>query len=113
MKDYLSRVWTEPYGDRQQELVFIGIDQDQAAITSVLDSLLLNDEEFQLGPDVWTTDAVRFEDRFPAEFSEDLHKKHKHIFDGDKDKQEGWEDCLEDDEDDEEEEEEEEGKPRK
>jgi hypothetical protein len=66
--------------------VFIGIEQDQAAITAVLDSLLLNDEEFELGSDVWTTDKVRFEDRFPAEFSEDLHKKHKHIYEGDTDK---------------------------
>jgi hypothetical protein len=63
-----------------------------------------------LGRYVWTTDTVRFEDRFPAEFSEDLYKKHKHIFEGDYDKQDGWDDCLEDDDD---EEEEEEDKPRK
>lgn len=66
-------------------------------MTEMLNRLLLDDEEFNLGPDVWTTDKVRFEDRFPEEFSEQLHKKHNHIHSGDADKQEGWEDCLEED----------------
>ena len=66
----------------------------------MLDSLLLNDEEFNLGPEVWTSDKERFEDRFPEEFSEAFHKKHHHIHSSDGDKQEGWEDCLEEDDDD-------------
>jgi hypothetical protein len=36
---------------------------------AMLNELLLNDEEYNLGSDVWTTDKVRFEDRFPEEFS--------------------------------------------
>lgn len=71
----------------------------------MLDALLLTDEEFELGHEVWTTDKNLFEDRFPAEFSDHLHKKHLHIMSTNADKQEGWEDCLEDDEDAKEEEE--------
>jgi len=67
---------------------------------AMLDELLLNDEEYNLGSDVWTTDKVRFEDRFPEEFSEHLHKKHNHMHTGDADKQEGWEDCLDEDDED-------------
>lgn len=69
MKDFLKNKWTEPYGDRSQELVFIGIDQDQAKMEALLDEILLTDEEYNLGPEIWTTDKVRFEDRFPEEFS--------------------------------------------
>jgi hypothetical protein len=68
-----------------------------------LDSLVLTDEEFVLGSDVWVNDKVLFEDRFPAEFSSEMHKKHSHIHSGDSDKQEGWDDCLDDDEDEEDE----------
>jgi hypothetical protein len=106
MKDFLKTHWKEPYGDRQQEMVFIGIEQDQEKMIAMLDDLLLTDEEFELGHEVWTTDKVRFEDRFPEEFSEHLHKKHLHIMSGDADKQEGWEDCLEEDDGEEEKEEE-------
>lgn len=56
MKEFLKKSWSEPYGDRQQELVFIGIDMDQEKMEKVLDQLLLNDEEYELGPDIWTTD---------------------------------------------------------
>jgi hypothetical protein len=28
MTSYLKLKWSEPYGDRSQEIVFIGIDQD-------------------------------------------------------------------------------------
>ena len=101
MKDFLKNKWTEPYGDRSQELVFIGIDQDQAKMEALLDEILLTDEEYNLGPEIWTIDKVRFEDRFPEEFSQSLHKKHHHIHNGDADKQDGWDDCLGSDDDDE------------
>lgn len=86
MKDYLKTHWREPYGDRQQELVFIGINQEQARMIEMLDSMLLTDEEFELGHEVWTTDKARFEDRFPEEFSDQLRKKHLHIMSSDQDK---------------------------
>ena len=110
MKDYLKPKWKEPYGDRYQQLVFIGIDQDQAKMTALLDEMLLTDEEYNLGSDVWTTDKVRFEDMFPDDFSENLHKKHHHIHHGDEhhhihngdaEKKDGWDDCLRSDDDEE------------
>ncbi|MEM6692534.1 MAG: GTP-binding protein, partial [Planctomycetota bacterium] len=51
-----------PYGDRHQELVFIGHDMDQAKITETLDQCLLSDAEFSHGPDVWSG----FADPFPS-----------------------------------------------
>lgn len=41
------------YGDRQQELIFIGQNFDQQHVTRVLESCLLTDEEYELGPDSW------------------------------------------------------------
>jgi hypothetical protein len=43
------------YGDRRQELVFIGISMDKAGICDSLDRAIVTDEEFALGPEVWTT----------------------------------------------------------
>jgi hypothetical protein len=66
---------------------------------ALLDKLLLNEKEYNLGPDVWTTDKVRFEDLFPEELPEHLHDKHNHLHTSDAEKQEGWEDCLDEDDD--------------
>ncbi|ULG74774.1 GTP-binding protein [Macrococcus brunensis] len=41
----LAARWDKVYGDRQTELVFIGIEMDQSAITKALDAALLTDEE--------------------------------------------------------------------
>ncbi len=41
---YLKKHWKEPYGDRRQEIVFIGSDMDQHAITSALDDALVGDD---------------------------------------------------------------------
>ncbi len=59
-----------PYGDRHQELVFIGHDMDQTRISETLDQCLLSDSEFAAGPKAW----MRFDDPFPPiemEFAED------------------------------------------
>lgn len=49
----LQEGWSEPYGDRYQEIVFIGQDMDQAAIEAELQRCQLNDTETRLGMDAW------------------------------------------------------------
>jgi len=64
---YLDRVWQEPYGDRRQEIVFIGMGMDREALTRRLDAALLTDEEFAAEPAAWAgyedPMAVLFRDR--------------------------------------------------
>ena len=45
--------WHPLWGDRQQQLVFIGIDMDQEAITAALNRCLLDEEEMSQGPEAW------------------------------------------------------------
>ena len=47
--------WQAPYFDHRQELVFIGVGMDKAAITDSLDACLLTDDEWQLGVTGWRT----------------------------------------------------------
>ena len=47
----LKERW-DSFGDRQTEIVFIGIEMDQQQITTNLDSCLLTDEEMKMD---WTT----------------------------------------------------------
>lgn len=57
----LLRDWHPQWGDRQQQLVFIGIGLDAEAITRALDEALLSDTELQEGVARWST----FDDPFP------------------------------------------------
>ena len=43
------------YGDRRQELVFIGSGMDEATLTETLDGCLLTDSEMRLGIEKWPT----------------------------------------------------------
>lgn len=57
-QDYLDSItesWEEPFGDMRQELVFIGQDLDQSAITQTLNECLLSEEEVLKGKQHWIT----------------------------------------------------------
>jgi G3E family GTPase len=54
--------WQEPFGDRRQEIAFIGSDMNRAEIESQLDACLLTDEELAQGPLEWAD----FSDPMPA-----------------------------------------------
>lgn len=56
----LNQHWDETWGDRRQELVFIGIGMDEAALRRRLDSCLVPEVRFQ--PKIW----AKLPDPFPA-----------------------------------------------
>jgi hypothetical protein len=50
----VDKYWIEPYGDRRQEIVFIGsTTMQQKRIVDALDGSLLTDAEFKRGPKTW------------------------------------------------------------
>lgn len=52
-QEYIGKVWQPPYGDRRQEIVFIGAEMDRIAVEASLDAALLTDSEMQQGPEAW------------------------------------------------------------
>lgn len=59
-----------PYGDRRQELVFIGQGLKHEVVQGLLDQCLLTDDEMSQGPDKWQ-EAMAAEDRFQLALDED------------------------------------------
>ncbi|WP_114375141.1 zinc metallochaperone GTPase ZigA [Elioraea thermophila] len=58
----VRKLWCSPYGDRRQEIVFIGQHMDEVGIRRALDHALLTEAEFAMGPAAW----ARLPDPFPA-----------------------------------------------
>jgi len=53
--------WQEPYGDRRQQLVYIGQELPREEMLEALRKCLLNDRELAMGPEKWSA----FRDPFP------------------------------------------------
>jgi G3E family GTPase len=76
----IARTWQEPWGDRRQELVLIGLDIDQPALTARFDACLLTDAEMAMGPEHWSTlpdpflPWTRLEEDTPEELPTHLHR---------------------------------------
>jgi G3E family GTPase len=73
--------WEGIYGDRRQELVFIGSGMNEAELRERLDGALLTDVELRVGPSSW----IAFDDPFPAWESSDESGEHGGSFEFDND----------------------------
>lgn len=60
-KEKVKASWHPEFGDRKQEIVFIGQNMDIASLEKGLNACLLTDEELALGQERWE----QFEDPFP------------------------------------------------
>jgi G3E family GTPase len=65
-ENVINQYWTKEYGDRRQEIVFIGLkgEMDEAAIRKRLDNCLI--KEYMSAPDLWK----KLEDPFPQWFKQ-------------------------------------------
>jgi len=61
VEEYVTKYWQDPYGDRRQELVFIGISMPKEVMLKQLNEALLTDSEMKLGETGWAI----FPDPFP------------------------------------------------
>lgn len=80
----LGGLWQEPWGDRRQELVFIGVDLDEAALRRKLDDCLLTDNEMAVGETAWAEMPDPFPQWIPMDEDEgdsDAAPDHSHTAD--------------------------------
>jgi G3E family GTPase len=59
-EEFVMKHWDQTWGDRRQEIVFIGIGMDQAKLTAALDACQVSEETFE--PKTW----AGMHDPFPA-----------------------------------------------
>lgn len=52
-KAKIKAIWSEPHGDRRQELVLVGRTADCESLEKLLDACLLTDAEMAAGPEGW------------------------------------------------------------
>ncbi|MCI5049002.1 MAG: zinc metallochaperone GTPase ZigA [Rickettsiales bacterium] len=52
-KELMTSICREPFGDRRQEMVFIGVGMDEAALRKQLDTCLLSDDEMHSDWESW------------------------------------------------------------
>ncbi|MEM6557649.1 MAG: GTP-binding protein, partial [Pseudomonadota bacterium] len=64
LRNYLAANWEDPWGDRRQEIVFIGADIDWPALSARLDAALL--------PEGFDPDSVELDDPFPIWNRQDI-----------------------------------------
>ncbi|HID4048260.1 TPA: zinc metallochaperone GTPase ZigA [Pluralibacter gergoviae] len=64
--EFIRSKWIDGIGDARQELVFIGMDMDEADLRSRLDAALLTDAEMAEGPKAWR----HYDDPLPAWFAD-------------------------------------------
>jgi len=50
---WIESKWAEPFGDRRQEVVLIGVQLDEPYTRALLDTCLLTDEELAMGAEAW------------------------------------------------------------
>jgi G3E family GTPase len=53
LEEYIGKVWEPEFGDRRQELVFIGVEMDRESLEANLNAALLTDQELAEGPEAW------------------------------------------------------------
>jgi G3E family GTPase len=70
----IMKEWQEPYGDRRQQLVYIGQNLPKEAMLEDLNKCLLNDRELALGPEEW----AKFPDPFPKWIAQAAEPAHEH-----------------------------------
>jgi len=82
-KELILKKFESKYGDRRQEIVFIGIKLNQAEVEKMLDSCLVTRAEFNRGPESWKELPNPF--NFPEEEEgeeegkgENAHHQHLH-----------------------------------